>query len=801
MPDPVELLPSQLRSSCDPSIFDFNSTAEIEPLVEVIGQQRAVQAIRFGLNMDHPRYHIFISGIDGSGRTTIVRDLTRNHARSMDRPDDWCLVNNFKDEFRPIAIELPSGKAAVFSRQVERLVRSLRKKIPEATREESFEKKKEALYLGFEEEEKRLFRPIEEKAATMNLFIQKTATTVQPVPLKDGQPMTREAFEVLPEDQRLAVEKAMGTILVELEEAAEELQLARMELGQAIDELLSHLTRSLVSKRLAPLRKEYAEFTAVQLHLKNLEDDIVDNVALFLPANNHSETEPETAVAPAAPELRYHVNILVDNAETVGAPVIFEPNPTFRNLFGCIEKRAVNGIVTTDFSMVQAGSLLQANGGFLIMELDALLHNSEVWEALKRALLNRKLFIEEAAAYEGQVTASLRPCSVDLNVKILIIGNYRAFEFLQNSDPKFNEIFKVRADFDYEVTDSVETSHQYARFIGRVCRKENLKHFSPGGVAAIIEACKTISGHQNKLSLRFGPIISIIKEAEYWAKEARADLVTADHVKRALDEHRFRYNLYEEKVHESYLDETLLIDVDGAEIGQVNALAVYQMGEIAFGRPARITAETYMGRNGLVNIDREAGLSGNTHDKGVLILSGYLGRMFAANYPLCLSASITFEQNYDGVDGDSASSTELYAILSSLSRVPVYQGIAVTGSVNQKGMIQAIGGVNEKVEGFFEVCKSKGLTGKQGVIIPQANVQNLMLSHEVVDAVSQGLYHIYPVKTIEQGIEILTGVVAGGRSADGEFPDGTIYGKVQRRLNSYFNQMLKWQQTISLMQG
>ena len=433
------------------------------------------------------------------------------------------------------------------------------------------------------------------------------------------------------------------------------------------------------------------------------------------------------------------------------------------------------------------------------MEIDALLQNSEVWEALKRALLNKQLIIEDPAAYERHVMASLRPGFITLDVKILIIGSYQAFEYLQNNDPKFNEIFKVRADFDYEVTASDDTAYQYARFIARVCKQEKITHFSPDGVAAIIEVCKTISGHQKKLSLRFGPVISIVKEAEYWAKEAKETLVSGQHVRRAMAEHRFRYNLYEEKVHESYLNDTVLIDVEGEEIGQVNALAVYQMGEIAFGRPSRITAETYMGKNGLINIEREAGLSGNTHDKGILILSGYLGRTFGQEQPLCLSVSVTFEQNYSGVDGDSASSTELYAILSSLSSIPIQQGIAVTGSVNQKGKIQAIGGVNEKIEGFYEVCKTKGLNGKQGVIIPQANVQNLMLSQEVVDAVAQGLYHIYPIKTVEQGIEILTGLPAGQRDRQGKFPDGTLYSKVQDRLTMLFKKTLKWHQAVQLV--
>jgi len=795
MLNPVELLSSELRSSCDPSAFDFSSTADIEPLEDVIGQQRAVQAIHFGLNMDHPGYHIFVSGVDGSGRTTIVQDLARNHAKSMKRPDDWCLVNNFKDEFRPLAIAVPSGKATVFSRQVERLIRNLSKKLPEASKDTVFENKKDSLTAKFEEKERQLFEPIEKKAAENNLHIQKTSTSIQPVPLRDNQPITREAFEALPEDERKAIEDAMKAILTDLEIAAEELQSAHQEMGQAIEDLFSDITSTIVTKRLVSLRREYNDYPDILLFLKNLKDDIISNVDLFLPASGNDSSGKERASSRSTPEHRYHVNVLEDHSDSSGAPVIFESNPSFRNVFGWIEKRAQHGIVTTDFSMVQAGSLLQANGGFLVMEIAVLLQNKVVWEALKRALLNKQLFIEDAAAYEGHVTASLRPGSIDLDVKVILIGNHHSFEFLQNNDPQFNEIFKVRADFDYEVVDSTETSFQYARFIARVCKQKNLKHFSPKGVAAIIEVCKKLSGHQKKLSLRFAPIVSMIQEADYWAKEAGDSLVSEDHVNRAIDEYRFRYNLYEEKVHESYLNETVLIDVDGAEIGQVNALAVYQMGEIAFGRPSRITAETYMGKSGLINIERESHMSGKTHDKGVMILSGYLGRTFAQNHPLCLSASVTFEQNYSGVDGDSASSTELYAILSSLADIPIYQGIAVTGSVNQKGRIQAIGGVNEKVEGFFEVCKSKGLTGRQGVIIPRANVQNLMLKQQIIDAVSQGLYHIYPIESVEQGIEILTGIPAGKMDDNDQFEEGSIYHKAQERLQLYFNQTLKWQET------
>jgi lon-related putative ATP-dependent protease len=482
---------------------------------------------------------------------------------------------------------------------------------------------------------------------------------------------------------------------------------------------------------------------------------------------------------------------LLDHGSTKGAPVIFETNPTYYNVFGRIEKRAFMGTINTDFTMVQAGSILNANGGFLIMEIDSVIMNPYVWEALKRTLRVKFLQIEDIPEETGFSTASLKPEPIPLDVKVILLGSYEAFEVIQSEDPRFNKIFKVRADFDYEVDRTSRTIQQYARFIARVCKEENLLPFTPGGIAAIVEYGQKYVSDKNKLSIRFGPILGVLKEADYWARKNRARQVTDKYVVKAFNDHRFRHNLYEQKMHESYLDNTIMIDVQGKVIGQVNALAVYQIGELSFGRPARITAETYMGKKGVVNIEREAELSGSTHDKGVLILSGYLGRTFAQYHPLSLSISITFEQSYYGVDGDSASSTELYAIISSLADIPVQQGIAVTGSVNQKGQIQAIGDVNQKVEGFFEVCKEKGLNGQQGVIIPKANTKNLMVKREVIQAVKEKKFHIYQVSTVEQGIEILTGVPAGKPDKDGNYPQGSVYGAVQRKLKRYLESLQK----------
>jgi lon-related putative ATP-dependent protease len=479
------------------------------------------------------------------------------------------------------------------------------------------------------------------------------------------------------------------------------------------------------------------------------------------------------------------VNVLVDRRGEKGVPVIFEPVPSFQNLFGKIEKTAVQGTTVTDFTMVQAGSLLRADKGFLMLEIDAVLRYPEVWETLKTTLQNKKLYIQDPPDQTGPAMASLRPDPIDLDVKVVLVGGYEIFRALQNADPKFNKIFKVRADFDHEVDVSSKALKDYARYVARACEKENLRPFTPCGVTAVVGYANRLAENQHKLSLRFGRIMDLLKEADYWAGKERSAAVTGDHVSRALNASRFRHNLYEEKVQERFDDHSILIDLTGSVVGQVNALAVYQIGELAFGRPTRITAESYMGKPGIINVEREADLSGETHDKGMMIIAGFLGRMFAQEYPLSVSLSITFEQSYSGVDGDSASSTELYAVLSSLSGYPIRQGIAVTGSVNQKGRIQSIGGVNEKIEGFFDVCAGRGLTGDQGVMIPAANVNNLMLRKDVLEAVDQGRFHVWHVSTIEQGIEVLTGVPAGQADDQFRFPPDTVFGAVQAKLKKF----------------
>ncbi len=781
-----ELKFSDLRSICDPKMFSFKTTAEVDPLDKVIGQERAVQAIEFGLNMKSPGYNIFVTGIEGTGKSTIIRDIVTQHAKSLPSPVDWCMVNNFKDEYHPIAVSVPKGKATRFSKTMNKLIDDLKKELPKAFEHESYQQRQSEIQKKYTDQQKDIIKKLEASASQHSIQINRTKAGYQTIPIVKEKAISPEEFLALPKEKQTEIEEKISLVQSEIDATIREINKINQSMNSQIEKLMQEIALFVVKQRIDVIRDEYKECKDILIYLDGVQADILENVQDFVaPTEAKSSLEGLMFQAAKPSFLRYQVNVLVDQKDLKGAPVIFETNPTYQNVFGLIEKRAYMGTVTTDFTMVQAGSILKANGGYLIMEIESILMNPFVWEALKRTLQNKLLSIEDVPSGMGYGTSSIRPEPIPMEVKVILLGSYHLFHLLQNHDSKFNKIFKVRADFDHEVIKNDDTIQKYARFIARVCKEEELLPLTPKGVAAIVEYGEKYISNKHKLSIRFGPVMGVLIEADYWARKRNAKQVTDKDVIKAFTEYRFRYNLYEEKIHESYVDNTIMIDVEGDEIGQVNALAVFQIGDISFGRPSRITAETYMGKQGVINIEREAKLSGKTHDKGVLIFSGYLGRTFAQNYPLNLSISITFEQSYGGIDGDSASSTELYAIISSLSGIPIHQGVAVTGSVNQKGKIQAIGGVNQKIEGFYDVCKAKGFTGKQGVLIPKSNVKNLMLKKEIIDAVKKRKFHIYQVSTVEEGIEILTGVPAGVPDENCEYPVDTVFGKVQAKLKGY----------------
>ncbi|RLC22672.1 MAG: protein LonB [Deltaproteobacteria bacterium] len=786
MVNKFEVLVKDLSKKYPSRLFDFKNTSELDTLDTIIGQKRAVEAIDFGLNMKGSEYNIFVTGLEGTGKSTIVKKLLIEHAKNQKTSEDLCLVNNFDDAYCPVVIEMPAGSAVYFSQSMIQFIEVLKIQIPASVETPSFQEEQNTIQKETFSRQKKLSYTVEQFAQRQGLSTVRTETGYKVVPVSNGQELPQEVYQTLDEAARQKMDEKIAQVQEMLNKSLLEINKLGHEMKTVLKQLVTSKIEQLISEQIDPVRYYFKDCKGIQIYLKNVKEDIIDNIAMFLGAKGKEAAEGKKIIKMTGSLVkRYQVNVLVDRRREKGAPVVFEPNPSFHNLFGKIEKKPVTGSFATDFTMVQAGSLLKANKGYLVLNIEPLLMNPPVWESLKRTLQDSMLRIEDMPGQTYHGMPSLKPAPIPLKVKVILVGGYEPFRVLQNADLKFNKIFKVRADFDYEAELTEENGYNYARFIARVCKREKLLSFTPDGVCAVIEYGKRMVADQRKLSLRFGQVLGVLKEADYWATKDNAVSVSQEYVVKAVSQHRFRNNLYEEKVWERFDDKLVLIDVKGKVTGQVNALAVYNMGEIAFGRPTRITAESYMGKPGIVNVEHESDLSGQTHDKGVMIVSGYLGRIFAQNYPLSVSISITFEQSYAGVDGDSASSTELYAVLSSLSGIPIRQEIAVTGSVNQKGEIQAIGGVNEKIEGFYDICAKKGLTENQGVMIPSSNVKNLVLRKDVVQAIEKKIFHLYRVRTIEEGIEVLTGVKAGYADSDYCYPENTIFGKVQEKLKKY----------------
>lgn len=781
-----KVLPRDIELKLPKGLLKFKDTQQIDPLDTIIGQQRAVEAIDFGLHMKGPEYNIFVTGLEGTGKTTLVTKLLTEHAADKATSPDFCLVNNFDDPYCPRTLEMPTGTAVYFSRSMARFIEVFRSGLPGFFKSDSFKQRQEILSREYSDRQKQILEAVEKYAQQRQLTIIQTEKGYRVLPVQDGQAMSQEAYNALDEDKRLAFDKAAEQVEAELNQALGQISRYSEQLNTEIKQLVAARTQGFIAEHIDPIRYYFRECTDVTAYLSNVRDDIIDHISVFLGGTGEPDAR-DKGVTDMADNLakRYQVNVLVDRRNEKGAPVVYEPAPNFGNLFGRIEKKPQQGTFTTDFTQVKAGSILRANKGYLMIPIEPLLMYPAVWEALKRTLLDSSLRIEDAPEQSDYGLPSLKPAPVPLDVKVVLIGGYEPFRALQSIDYMFNKIFSVRADFDYEVMLNRETAMLYIRFITQLCGAEGLMPFSSKAVKAVIRFGARLADDREKLSLRFGRIKQLVKEAAFWSKRRGAECVEKKDVHRAEQQHRFRNNLYEEKVMEGFDDHSVLLSVEGSVVGQVNALAVYDMGEIAFGRPSRITAESYLGKPGIINVDHESDLSGQTHDKGVMIISGYLGSMFAQKHPLSVSISITFEQSYSGVDGDSASSTELYAVFSSLSGIPIRQDIAVTGSVNQKGEIQAIGGVNEKIEGFFDTCSRKGLTGTQGVMIPSANVRNLVLNEKVIGSLEKGEFHIWSVDTIKQGIEVLTGIPAGVPDDQGNYPAGTVYGAVQQKLGRF----------------
>ena len=782
---PVEVPVEGLRKVCDPSIFKFGSTDEVEPLEGTVGQARALEAIEFGLGIKTKGFNLYASGPLGVGKTSTVKAYIQRRAKDEPVPDDWCYVNNFVDPDRPLAISLPAGHSREFAKHMDELIEGAREEIPRAFESKEYEERKSRISNDFEAEKEKGFGEIEKKAEEHGFAVDITPSGIATLPLRKGRPLRREEFGLLPESERKEIQIAAEGLQSEINEVLSRIRRTEKEAKQKVQELDKETSLFAIGHLLEDLRDSYKDHAKVIAYLGEIEKDIIENL------NDFRVTEKPVMALPGLEALqkqptfdRYKVNVVVNNSELEGAPVDFELNPSYYNLTGKTEYKATFGAMSTDFTLIKAGAFHRANGGYLLVNVLDLLMSPLAWDMLKRALHSEEIRIELMGEQFRAIPAStIKPEPIPLNVKVVLVGSPRIYMLLYQMDEDFRELFKVKADFNIEMDRTDEHMLSYASFVSSRVREAKLKPFDPSGVAKIVEYGSWLAGDQKKLSTRFMDIGDIASEASYWATaDNGSETVNAGHVDRAVEHKRFRSNMIEAKTQELIERDIVMIKTEGEVVGQINALSIISLGDYYFGRPSRITGKVHLGKRGVVDIEREISMSGPSHSKGVLILANYLASMYATDKPLSMSASLTFEQSYEGVDGDSASSTELYTILSALSGLPIKQNMAVTGSVNQHGEIQPIGGVNRKIEGFFDVCKARGLTGEQGVLIPVQNLDNLMLKNEVVEAVEAGRFHIYPVRTIDEGIEILTGVEAGVRAEDGIFPEGTVHYLANERL-------------------
>ncbi len=790
-----ELSHEQLRWHCDCSAFPFKTTADIPPLKGLVEQERPIRAIRFGLGIASPGYNIYVSGLTGTGKTTVIKQFLDEIACTLPTPDDWCFVHNFRDPGSPTVLNLPAGTAKVLRAAMDELVSHLKTDIPKAFDSKEYEQSVHALLQENQRTQQTMFTELSEKARAEGFSLEISKMGVSLVPIVDGNPVGPDQYEALSAEIKSDIERRREALQQDINAFLRQVRDINKASRDRITELNRRVGMYVVGMKIESIKELHAALPKVVSFLDDVQDYILSHLDDFTEDAQKQESPQAAKLSletPADPFTKYRVNIIVDNTGVQGAPVVIETNPTYYNMFGRIDRWTQLGTLQTDFTMIQAGAYIKANGGYLVVNAHDVLLNFGVWETLKRTVKNKEVRIEDLNVQYGLIpVAGMRPNPIPTNVKVIMIGNQWIYHLLYEHDEDFRKIFKVKADFDSQMVRDVKALQSYASFISNRCHHENLLHFDPSAVAEVIEYGARLVDDQEKLSSRFSDVADIVREASYWATQAGCGLVSADHVRRAVDEKVLRSNLVEERIRQFITEGTIMVDVAGEAVGQVNGLAVIDLGDIRFGKPSRITAKTFMGKSGVMDIERESKMSGKIYEKGVLILSGYMGACYAQERPLSLSASICFEQSYEGVDGDSASSTELYALLSSLSNVPIKQGIAVTGSVNQHGNIQPIGGVNQKIEGFFDVCKAKGFTGGQGVMIPVQNIKNLMLRQDVVEAVKNHTFHIYAVRSINEGIEILTGMPAGVKT-NGSYPEGTINHYVEERLKEFAEGLKKF---------
>jgi len=778
------LSPDQLYRSCDAEQLGFETTAEVAPADGTVGQERALHSLEFGLEIKANGYNLFVAGPPGTGRNSTLGAVVRRIAAARPVPPDWCYLYNFVDHRQPSVMSLPAGRGPALARHMDAFIEACRHEIPRHFETEAYVKSREQQVHDLGDQREQAFAVVEQQARTRGFTLNVGPMGVATVPLKpDGQPMSREEYAQLGEEERKALQDRGEELQSLISQAMLQTRRLEREAQARLEELDKQVAAYAVTPLLNELRQEYLDIPKAVEYLEQVQSDIVEHLGQFRPAEG--EAQAPAFLRPPVEEFftRYKVNAVVSHDDGKGAPVFIENNPTYYNLFGRVDYRAQLGAAMTDHTMIKAGALHHANGGYLILQAFDVLTSPLVWEALKRAIRGREARIENLGEqYSAIPVATLNPQPIPLDVKVVLVGNPRINRLLQTADEDFRKLFRVKADFTTDMQRSPECQKLYASFISSRVQNEGLRQFHKSAVARVIEHGSRLVEHQGKLSTRFLDVGDLVTEADFWAGEEGSELVHDRHVERAIEDKVYRLNLVEERVQEVMEDGTIMIDTAGAVAGQVNGISVFDLGDYRFGRPSRITARVSLGRGQVTSIEREIHLSGPIHNKGFLILSGYLQGKFAQERPLSLGASIGFEQTYDEVEGDSASAAELYALLSALSGVPIKQGIAVTGSVNQKGEVQAIGGANEKIEGFYAVCKAKGLTGEQGVVIPRENVKHLMLRKDVVAAVRAGQFHVWAVSNVDEGVEILTGVAAGQADARRRYPVGTVNRRVMDRL-------------------
>ena len=774
----------ELYKSCDPSVFTFNTTDELSEAIETIGQERALRAIDFGLNLENSGFNIFMLGENGTGKMTTIKAFLGKKAADEPVPSDWCYVYNFKDTDVPLAISLAPGMASLFHKDMDELVTTLRVEIPKIFESKEYEKQKNQTVETFQLKQKEMFSALDEDAKAKGFSIRKSVSGLMIVPIKkSGEPLTEEEYEALEDGIKAKIDEIGKTLQERLNDVVREVREGEKDLKILLTKLEREAALSVVGHLTDDLKHKYQSHEKIFTYLSEMTEDILEHLDEFKGQEEQASPLPFMRLQKNEPTFtRYAVNVLVNNKETIGAPCVYESNPTYFNLLGRLEYKFQYGVASTDFSMIKAGSLHKANGGYIVINALDLLRNMFSYDALKRAIRNREVRIEDIwEQYRMISTTTLRPEAIPLKVKVILVGTPYLYYLLHNVDDEYRELFKVKADFDSRMSSSEETIQKYAAFIASTSKKEKTLPFDRSGVAKVVEYGARLAGHQKKLSSQFSEVTDLIRESNYWAQKAGSSTVRDEHVEKALQEKVYRNSRIEDRIQEMIVDGSIIVDTIGEKIGQINGLAVLDMGDYMFGKPSRITAKTFTGKAGVVNIERETKMSGKVHEKAILIISNYIHSTYARKKPISFSASITFEQLYEMVEGDSASCAELYVILSSLAGVPLRQNLAITGSMDQHGDVQPIGGVNEKIEGFFDLCKVRGLDGTHGVVIPRKNLHNLMLKKEVVDAVKEGKFSIYAISRVEEGLELFTGMASGELKDDGTWPDGTLSSLVMKR--------------------